>query len=53
MKRPDTAWCVRCESMQPIQNPRRITFKNGAPAIRGTCLECGMTIYRIVKKDAR
>ena len=30
-----------------IQNPQKVTMKNGKPAIKGTCPEHGTTVYRI------
>ncbi|MEE9174481.1 MAG: DUF5679 domain-containing protein, partial [Thermoplasmata archaeon] len=30
-----------------IQNPQRITMKNGKPATKGTCPVCGTSVFRI------
>ena len=35
------AYCVRDKMKVEIQNPQKITMKNGKPAIKGTCPKCG------------
>ena len=34
-----------------IQNPQKITMKNGKPATKGTCPECGNSVFRIGAAD--
>jgi uncharacterized protein DUF5679 len=41
------AYCVRDKQKVEIQNPQRITMKNGKPAIKGTCPICGNSVFRI------
>ncbi len=41
------AYCVKCKEKVEIKNPEEITMKNGRPATRGTCPECGTKVFRI------
>jgi hypothetical protein len=40
-------YCVKDKKMVPIQNPQKITMKNGKPATQGTCPNCGSKVTRI------
>ena len=35
------AYCVKDKMKVEIQNPQKITMKNGKPATKGTCPKCG------------
>jgi len=48
-KKPDQGYCLRCQKMQPIKNPRHVILKNLRHAIQGVCFWCGTKISRIVK----
>ena len=41
------AYCVRDKKKVEIQNPVKITMKNGKPATKGTCPICGNSVFRI------
>ena len=41
------AYCVKCKSKRIMDNPKKITMKNGRPARKGTCPECGAGMFRI------
>ena len=41
------AYCVKCRKMVEVQNPQQVTLKNGRPAVKGTCPETGITVFRI------
>jgi hypothetical protein len=41
------AYCVRDKQKVEIQNPEKITMKNGKPATKGTCPICGNSVFRI------
>jgi len=41
------AYCVRDKMKVEIQNPEKITMKNGKPATKGTCPKCGNSVFRI------
>ena len=42
-----TGYCLKCRESREIQNSEQVTMKNGRPAIRGKCGECGTTMFRI------
>jgi len=41
------AYCVKDKKKVEIKNPEKITMKNGKPATKGTCPECGGSVFRI------
>jgi len=41
------AYCVRCRAKRPMQDPEPVFTANGQPATRGTCPECGTTLFRM------
>jgi DNA-directed RNA polymerase subunit RPC12/RpoP len=43
-------FCVRCKLHVRIQDAERVTMKNGRPALRGKCPDCGTGMYRILPK---
>src|ERR1035437_10126680 len=40
-------YCVKDKKKVEIQNPEKITMKNGKPAVQGTCPTCGGKVFRI------
>ena len=44
-----TAYCVKCRTKREIKDPQETTLKNGRPAMKGTCPECGTNMFRIGK----
>ena len=42
-----TGYCLKCRESREIQNAQQVTMKNGRPATRGACGECGTTMFRI------
>ena len=40
-------YCVKERKKVMIQSPEQTTMKNGKPAIRGVCPDCGTKIFRI------
>lgn len=42
-------YCVKERKKVEIKEPEQITMKNGRPAIRGTCPDCGTKIFKIGK----
>ena len=44
-----TAYCVKCRTKREIKDPQETTLKNGMPAVKGTCPECGTNMFRIGK----
>ncbi|MFP4051314.1 MAG: DUF5679 domain-containing protein [Thermoplasmata archaeon] len=41
------AYCVKCREKVEIKNPEETEMKNGRPAVKGECPECGTGVYRI------
>jgi hypothetical protein len=41
------AYCVKDKMKVEVQNPQRITMKNGKPALSGTCPKCGTKVFKI------
>ena len=41
------AYCFKCRAKRQVRSPRKITFKNGRPATRGTCGVCGTKVVTI------
>jgi DNA-directed RNA polymerase subunit RPC12/RpoP len=41
------AYCVKCKAKKEIKNPEVTTLKNGRPATKGVCPDCGTKIMRI------
>ena len=35
------AYCVKCKAKRQMQDGERVTMKNGRPAMKGKCPECG------------
>jgi len=44
-----TMYCVKCRAKKEVANPEKITMKNGKPALRAKCPDCGTTMFRIGK----
>jgi len=44
-------YCVKERKKVEIKDPEQITMKNGRPAIKGTCPDCGTKIFKIGKMD--
>jgi DNA-directed RNA polymerase subunit RPC12/RpoP len=41
------AYCFKCRKKVEIKDPKKVTLKNGRPAIRGICPACGTKVFRI------
>ncbi len=46
------AYCVKCKTKRPIQDPQAVFTNNGTPATRGVCPECGTTLFRMGRTEA-
>ena len=40
-------YCVKCKSKKEMKDPEAIVMKNGRPATKGTCPDCGTGMYKI------
>lgn len=43
------AYCVKCKASKEMQDAQKVTMKNGRPAMKGKCPDCGTGLYRIMK----
>lgn len=41
------AYCVKCKKKVEIKGAEKVTLKNGKPATKGTCPNCGTKVFRI------
>ena len=41
------AYCVKCKTTVTMENPEPVWTSRGAPGTRGTCPECGSTVFRM------
>ncbi len=46
-----TAYCVKCRKKVEMKNPKETKLKNGRPAAKGTCPNCGTNVFRIGKVE--
>jgi hypothetical protein len=42
-------YCVKCKDKKEMVEPEDITMKNGRPATKGTCPDCGTKMFKIGK----
>jgi len=47
------AYCVKCKTKREMLEPQPVFTNSGAPATRGVCPECGTTLFRMGKTEAR
>jgi Domain of unknown function (DUF5679) len=43
-------YCVRCRTKQTMSEANVVTMKNGRPAARGKCPECGTGMYKMLPR---
>ena len=41
------AYCVKCKKKIEIKDAKKVTLKNGKPAMKGTCPKCSTKVFRI------
>ncbi len=46
------AYCVKCKEKREMQDPQAEFTASAAPGTRGTCPECGTTMFRMGKTPA-
>ena len=44
----ETAYCVKCKAKKEIKDGQEVTMKNGRPALKGKCSDCGTGMYKIL-----
>jgi predicted RNA-binding Zn-ribbon protein involved in translation (DUF1610 family) len=42
-------YCVKCRQKREMKSAQEVTMANGKPATKGTCPECGTSIFKIGK----
>jgi len=42
-------YCFKCKAKREIKNPKKVTLKNGRPAVEGVCPVDGTKMFRIGK----
>ena len=52
---PETVeiYCVKCRARTLSRHITPVTMKNGCPATRSTCVDCGATKFRIGAIDCK
>ena len=45
------AFCFKCKVKVEIKDPQPVILKNGRPATKGTCPNCGTKVFRIGKGE--
>jgi len=40
-------YCVKCRTKREIKDAKKVTLKNGKPAMKGKCPVCGTGMFRI------
>ena len=43
------AYCMKCKDKREMKNAEQTTMKNGRPATKGICPECGTKMFKIGK----
>lgn len=43
------AYCVKCKAKKEMKDAKAVKMKNGRPALKGKCPDCGTGLYRITK----
>lgn len=53
---PIQAYCVKCKAKKDIVNPQKVEMKGKGDVVRyalkGTCPDCGTSMFRILGKQA-
>ena len=42
------AYCVKCKAKREMKDAKQVKMKNGRPAMKGICPDCGTGLYRIL-----
>ena len=44
------AYCVKCKNKVEIKDAEKVVLKNGRPATKGTCPDCGTKVFTFATK---
>ena len=42
-----TMYCVKCRAKKDVSDVERVTMKNGKPAMKAKCPDCGTQMFKI------
>ncbi|HUV72605.1 MAG TPA: DUF5679 domain-containing protein [Clostridia bacterium] len=42
-----TMYCVKCRAKKDVDDVERVTMKNGKPAMKAKCPDCGTQMFKI------
>ena len=42
--------CMKCKQNREMKDPKETVMKNGMKAMKGTCVKCGTSMFKIVGK---
>lgn len=45
-------YCMKCREKRELKDPYKVIMKNGRPAYKGTCVECGTQMFKIAGKES-
>ncbi len=46
------AYCVKCKAKKEMKDAKQVKMKNGRPAMKGRCPDCGTGLYRILSTSS-
>lgn len=49
----EVAYCVKCKTKREMKNAERVEFKNGRPAVKGNCPNCGTVMFKILPSSGK
>ena len=44
-------YCVKCKAKKTMNDAEKVKMKNGRPAVKGKCPDCGTGMYKILSPD--
>jgi hypothetical protein len=47
MNMAQEGYCVKCKAKKEMKDAEAVTMKNGKPATKGICPDCGTKMYTI------
>lgn len=42
-----TMYCVKCRAKKTVEKYEAVTMKNGKPAVKSVCPDCGTKMFKI------
>ena len=46
-------YCVKCKAKKVMADAEQVIMKNGRPAAKGKCPDCGTGMYKIMPKPKK